>query len=236
MPVGAGEVGPGISGTTSGGGGGSGTVTSVSVVTANGFAGTVANPTTTPAITIQTSVTGLTKGDGTALSAATAGTDYTVSVTAADTSIVVAGAAGVRTIATGTLDVIATQHPPAADWSNNSHKITNLTNGSGAQDAAAFGQIPTTLPPFTTSAISATGSSVNKTFELVTTAASTITRTLPAPTANAIIGFKKIDSGAGTVVITHNAAEKIDGANTFTISTQYASIQLISNGTDWFIF
>lgn len=33
-------------------GGGTGTVTSVSVVTANGYSGTVANPTTTPAITI----------------------------------------------------------------------------------------------------------------------------------------------------------------------------------------
>ncbi len=38
------------------GGGGSGTVTSVSVVTANGFAGSVANPTTTPAITISTTL------------------------------------------------------------------------------------------------------------------------------------------------------------------------------------
>lgn len=37
---------------TAGGGGGSGTVTSVSVVTANGFSGTVANATTTPAITL----------------------------------------------------------------------------------------------------------------------------------------------------------------------------------------
>jgi hypothetical protein len=35
-----------------GGGGGSGSVTSVSVATANGFQGTVANPTTTPAITV----------------------------------------------------------------------------------------------------------------------------------------------------------------------------------------
>lgn len=34
------------------GGGGSGTVTNVSVVTANGFSGSVANPTTTPAITL----------------------------------------------------------------------------------------------------------------------------------------------------------------------------------------
>lgn len=53
-----------------------GTVTSASVVSANGFAGTVATSTTTPAITLTTSITGIIKGDGTALSAATAGTDY----------------------------------------------------------------------------------------------------------------------------------------------------------------
>jgi hypothetical protein len=56
--------------------GGTGTVTSVSVVSTNGFSGTVATPTTTPSITIQTSVVGLIKGNGTALSAATLGTDY----------------------------------------------------------------------------------------------------------------------------------------------------------------
>jgi hypothetical protein len=53
-----------------------GTVTSASVVSANGFAGTVATSTTTPAITLTTSITGIIKGNGTALSAATAGTDY----------------------------------------------------------------------------------------------------------------------------------------------------------------
>lgn len=66
-----------------GGGGGTGTVTTVSVASANGFAGSVATPTTTPAITISTTITGLLKGDGTAISAATAGTDY---VTASSTN------------------------------------------------------------------------------------------------------------------------------------------------------
>jgi hypothetical protein len=55
---------------------GSGTVTTASVVSANGFAGTVADASTTPAITVTTSITGVLKGNGTALSAATAGTDY----------------------------------------------------------------------------------------------------------------------------------------------------------------
>lgn len=53
-----------------------GTVTTVSVVSANGFAGTVANPSTTPAITLTTTITGLLKGNGTAISAAVANTDY----------------------------------------------------------------------------------------------------------------------------------------------------------------
>lgn len=59
-------------------GAGSGTVTSVSVVSANGLAGTVANPTTTPAITLSTTITGVLKGNGTAISAAVAGTDYVI--------------------------------------------------------------------------------------------------------------------------------------------------------------
>lgn len=52
--------------------GGAGTVTSVSVVSANGFAGTVATATTTPAITISTTINSpVLAGNGTAISAAT---------------------------------------------------------------------------------------------------------------------------------------------------------------------
>src|ERR1700691_6115312 len=52
------------------GGGGSGTVTSVAVESANGFAGTVASSTTTPQITLSTPITGVLKGNGTAILAA----------------------------------------------------------------------------------------------------------------------------------------------------------------------
>ena len=60
-------------------GAGSGTVTNVSVVAANGFNGTVATSTSTPAITLSTSVTGLLQGNGTALSAVTIGSGLTYS-------------------------------------------------------------------------------------------------------------------------------------------------------------
>jgi len=57
-------------------GGGSGTVTSFSIVAANGFGGSVANSTTTPALTLTCTVTGVLKSNGTTVSAAVAGTDY----------------------------------------------------------------------------------------------------------------------------------------------------------------
>lgn len=64
------------------------------------------------------------------------------SVTAADTSIVVANPTTTPTVRTNTLDVIATQHPPAAAVAMNAQKITGLANGSASTDGAAFGQIP----------------------------------------------------------------------------------------------
>jgi hypothetical protein len=54
---------------------GSGTVTAVSVVSANGFAGTSSGG-ATPALTLSTSITGVLKGNGTAISAAVVNTDY----------------------------------------------------------------------------------------------------------------------------------------------------------------
>ena len=79
--------------------GGSGTVTSVSVTSANGFAGTVATATTTPAITISTTINSpVLAGNGTAISAATTtGSGSTVVLATAPTfptNITVGAAAG----------------------------------------------------------------------------------------------------------------------------------------------
>jgi hypothetical protein len=65
----------------------SGTVTSVSVVSTNGFAGTVANASSTPAITIETTINSpVLAGNGTAISAAsTTGTGSTVVLSASPT-------------------------------------------------------------------------------------------------------------------------------------------------------
>lgn len=54
-----------------------GTVTAITVATANGLAGTSSGG-GTPQLTLTTSITGIVKGNGTSLSAATAGVDYVI--------------------------------------------------------------------------------------------------------------------------------------------------------------
>jgi len=79
---------------------GSGTVTAVSVVSANGFAGTSSGG-ATPALTLTTTITGLLKGNGTAISAATSGTDYAPATSG--TSILYGnGAGGFSNVTVGT--------------------------------------------------------------------------------------------------------------------------------------
>lgn len=108
-----------------------GTVTNVSVVTANGLAGTVATSTTTPAITLSTTVTGLLKGNGTAISAAVSGTDYAPATTG--TSILKAnGSGGFSSATAGTDYAAATTGTNAQLLANNgSGGFSNVTVGSG---------------------------------------------------------------------------------------------------------
>lgn len=75
-------------------------VTAVSVATANGLAGNSSGG-TTPALTLSTTITGIIKGNGTALSAATSGTDYSAGTSALATGILKS------TTTTGALSIAA---------------------------------------------------------------------------------------------------------------------------------
>jgi len=99
--------------------GGTGTVTSVSVVTANGFAGTVANPTSTPAITLTTTATGLLQGNGTAISGIT------------DSSTVgqVLRVTGASTYAWGAVNLAS------SNAVTGNLPVTNLNSGTGASSS-----------------------------------------------------------------------------------------------------
>ena len=154
---------------------GGGTVTSVAVATANGMAGTVANPTTTPVITLTTSVTGVLKGNGTAISAATVGTDYSVGTSALATGILRS------TTSTGGLSIAVAGDFPTLNQSTTGSAATlttsrniygNAFNGSAdlAQIiAAAFGGTGNGFTAFTGPAAS------TKTFTLPNASATILT-------------------------------------------------------------
>lgn len=132
---------------------GGGTVTSESVATANGFAGTVASATTTPAITLTTTVTGVLKGNGTAISAATSGTDY-APATSGSSALKGNGSGG---FSSAVLNDVGTA---TSDYSLGSNKITSLKDPTLAQDAATKNYVDATvqgLQPKPTATVATTG-------------------------------------------------------------------------------
>jgi hypothetical protein len=67
--------------------------------------------------------------------------------------------------------------------------------------------------------------------------AGAVTITLPpaALVPGRIYVFKRINAGANNVVVDGYASETIDGATTYTLSSQWAGVTVMSNGTAWFI-
>jgi plastocyanin len=119
------------------GGAGAGTVTSVSVASANGFTGTVATASSTPAITIATSITGLLKGNGTAISAATAGTDYQAPIGTISGIVKGNGANALTAAVAGTdyqtpITLTTTGSSGAATFSSGTLNIPQYSGGSSS--------------------------------------------------------------------------------------------------------
>ena len=125
-----------------------GTVTSVSVVSANGLAGTVATATTTPAITLSTTVTGLLKGNGTAISAAASGTDYAPATSG--TSILYGdGAGGFNNVTIGTGVAFAGGTLSATGSGGTVTSVAALTLGTTGTDLSSTVANGTTTPVIT---------------------------------------------------------------------------------------
>jgi hypothetical protein len=125
-----------------------------------------------------------------------------------------------------------------------SNKITGLTNGSGAQDAAAFGQLPTlsslganpetvTTATVTTTATLALGGNV-----LTLTSGSNLTLTMPAAAAGAFCWVKIIQPASGTTTNTvTQATSKWPGGTKPTMSTGANATDrydYYSDGASWF--
>lgn len=130
-----------------------GPVKSVSVVTANGFTGSVANPNSTPAITMSITASGMLKGNGTAVSAAVAATDYVApSAYASANGLTLSSARllGRTTAATGAAEEISV----GTGLSLSAGVLSNALSGTVTSVAASGG---TTGMSFTGSPITTSG-------------------------------------------------------------------------------
>lgn len=173
------------------GGAGSGTVTTVSVAAANGFAGTVANPTSTPAITLTTSLTGLLKGNGTAMSAAVAGTDYQAPI-GTISGMAKGNGANALTAAVAGTDFVA---PSGALGTPSSGTLTNCT--ADGSSPVGFRNIPQVSQ---SAAYTAVLSDAGK--HILHPSADTTARTFTIP-ANASVAYP---IGTALTFINQNAA------------------------------
>ncbi len=173
-----------------------GTVTTVSVVSANGFAGSVANPTTTPAITLTTTITGVLKGNGTAISAASAGTDYVApgAITTSGLTMATAKMLGRATAGTGAIEEIAVTGSGSAVLATAPTFPSTMTIGAASGTTGAINFKGTTSGTVTLSVADAAGTN---TFKLPATAGSN-TNVL-ATDGSGNLFWQSAGTGTGTV-------------------------------------
>lgn len=104
-----------------------GTVTSFAFTNANGFSGSVTNATTTPDLTLSTTVTGIVKGNGTALSAAVSDVDYQAPITLTTT-----GTSGAATFISNTLNIPNYSTAPGGSNTDVQFNNSGAFGGSGS--------------------------------------------------------------------------------------------------------
>ena len=122
-------------------------LTAVSVVSANGFAGTSSGG-TTPALTLSTSITGILKGNGTAISAATSGTDY-APATSGSSILYGNGAGGFSNVTIGTGVSFAGGTLSATGSGGTVTSVAALTLGTTGTDLSSTVANGTTTPVIT---------------------------------------------------------------------------------------
>jgi hypothetical protein len=202
-----------------------GTVTTVSVASANGFTGSVSNPTSTPAITLTTSISGVLKGNGTAISAATSGTDYSAGTSALATGILKS------TTSTGALTIAVAGDFPTLNQSTTGNALTATTATNLAGGGA--GQLPYQTASGTTAMLAAG----TATYVLTSNGTSAPSWQPPSTSGGTVTSVAALTLGTtGTDVSSSVANSTTTPVITLNIPTASASNRGALSSSDWSTF
>lgn len=179
----------------------------------------------------------------------TAPTTSFVRLTAAVTSVagITAGANGQTltlsnrsggTVAINDEDATATAANRIRTGSGASFNLSNNASIQLAYDSTTSRWMVVGTASSTTSVVSVSIDTVLTSLNdvvLVSASGAARTITLPTPISGKTITVKKTDSSANAVTISRSSTETIDGNNSVTLSAQYDSYTMVSDGTNWFI-
>lgn len=195
---------------------GSGSVTSVSVVSANGLAGTVATSTTTPAITLSTTITGVLKGNGTAISAATAGTDYVI-----PSGSITGTASNITATSNSTLTTLSSLSLPGT-------QVTGNISGNAANITATSNSTLTTLSTLSLPGSQITGNISGNATNITATSNSTLT-TL----SSLSLPYSQVTGGpaAGITALTGDVTASGTGSVAATLATVNSNVGTFGSST-----
>lgn len=123
----------------------------------------------------------------------------------------------------------------------NSSVATGVTQidfqGAGVTATPGTGEVIVTVPAWRQATTSKTSAYTAAYGDIVLADATSASFTVTLPTASSAqlpVTVKKIDASTNTVTVAP-ATGTIDGSATIVISTRYASYDLVSDGTNWFI-
>lgn len=190
--------------------GGSGTVTTISVVNANGFAGTVASATTTPQITLSTDVNGILQGDGTTMSAATPGDDYSDGTSGLPTGILKS------TTGSGNLSIAIPSDFPVLNQNTTGNAATVTTNANFTGPITSVGNATTVTSNVITNAM--LSQIPTQIFKGRNTAGTGNVEDLTIAQAKTMLGITGSNSGDQTITLTGDVTGAGTGSFAATIA------------------
>ena len=116
-------------------------------------------------------------------------------------------------------------------------KINFIGSSISCVDNSDNSRTNCTLSPAIVTATATFTADANDLVILSSATAASFTINLPAAAdvSGQVYHIKKIDSSANTITVDANGSETIDGATTAVLTTQYESIQIVCDGTEWWI-